>query len=253
MEKELRQPNEPNIKINEVRVDFIGMIRNLVRKWFYVLLTGLDFGLAVVLLVMLFVPDKYVSDTKIFILNRENTSTVLYSDVEISTQLTNDYREVVTSRTVLEKVISQLQLSMTTEELADKITVEVPYNTRMLYIYVRMTEPKLAYETANCLTKIIADRMEQVMDIEAVNIIDFASVPMTASSPNYKLYFLYAAFFGAAAAITVLCAGFLLDDRIKTAEDLEELLEISILGTIPMMGHGGVRKERGKRLWKGSK
>ncbi|MDO5346119.1 MAG: Wzz/FepE/Etk N-terminal domain-containing protein [Lachnospiraceae bacterium] len=245
MQKQENKIQKP--QSSEIRVDFITLLSVLLKKWYMILIAGMDAGLAIILALLLFSTPDYVSNTTLLILNRESTSTVLYSDLEISTKLTNDYGRIVTSRAVLDRVIQELGLDMSCEELEKRIDVSIPYDTRMIYIYVKAESPKLAYQIANCLQTVVSDRMAEVMDIEAVNVIDYASIPVYASSPRYSLYFIAAFLAGAflmALAISVL---FVTDDRIKSPENIEELLSLSILATIPLE-HTESGKRRNNQL-----
>lgn len=231
-------------KPGEIRVDLVTLIFALLKKWYMIFICGIDAGLAMLLALMLFAAPGYVSNTTLLILNRESASTVLYSDLEISTKLTNDYGRIVTSRAVLDRVIQELGLDMSCEELEKRIDVSIPYDTRMIYIYVEAETPKLAYQIADCLQTVVAQRMAEVMDIEAVNVIDEASVPTYASSPRYLLYFIAAFLAGAFAAALAIGILFVTDDRIKSPENIEELLHVSILATIPLEHTGSERRRR---------
>lgn len=237
------------MRSSEIRVDLITLISVLLRKWYMILIAGIDAGLAILLALLLFATPDYVSNTKLLILNRESASTVLYSDLEISTKLTNDYGRIVTSRAVLDRVIQELQLDMSCEELEKRIDVSIPYDTRMIYIYVKAESPKQAYQIANCLQTVVSDRMAEVMDIEAVNVIDYASVPTYASSPRYLWYFAAAFLMGAFLMALVISVIFVTDDRIKSPENIEELLSLSILATIPLESSDSGKRRKKQLPW----
>ncbi len=49
--------------------------------------------------------EQFESTTRIYVLNRQNDETLTYTDVQLGTQLTKDFREIIKSRYVLEQVI----------------------------------------------------------------------------------------------------------------------------------------------------
>ena len=80
----------------------------------------------------LFLPT-YESTTKIYILNKSESTTVTYSDVQMGTQLTKDYAELINSRYVLEEVIRILSLTeMEYRDLLDMVSVQTPTDTRIV-------------------------------------------------------------------------------------------------------------------------
>ena len=154
---------------------------------------------------------------------------VTYSDLQSGTQLTKDYAELVKSRSVTEKVISQLKLNtiytdmreLDSNQLADMISVDNTTDTRIIRITVTDTNPARAQDIANAIREAASLHIEAVMDIEAVN-------------PNILLNTLIGAVAGALIAAFMIILFHLSDDRIKGPDDVEKYLGVSILGTIPL-------------------
>ena len=94
-----------------------------------------------------------------YVLNRsDGTAGVTSSDLQTGTQLTQDYMELIKSRTVLEEVISVLNLEMTTDDLSGMITTTNTENTRILTIQVENEDPELAREIADALRESASTR-----------------------------------------------------------------------------------------------
>ena len=88
-------------------------------------------------------------------------------------------------------------------------------------------------ELDKALRNVAAVRIKEVMDIEAVNVVDVANLPEGPSSPNTMkntAIGFAAGLFIAAAAYTLV---FILDDTIKTPDDVERVLGVSVLAVIP--------------------
>ena len=96
----------------------------LLGRAFLIISAGVFFALAGLFISKFVVHPYYDSTTKIYILNKEENQTVTYSDVQISTQLTQDYAELIKSRYVLEEVIQRLNLvDMDFDDLSDVLKV----------------------------------------------------------------------------------------------------------------------------------
>ena len=105
------QQNKQNQQVMEIDL----------RELFYVLLGKLHVILLAVILgavtglfisVVIMTP-KYESATSIYVLSKQDGNAITYSDLQTGTQITKDYTELVTSRTVMENVINKLELNTT--------------------------------------------------------------------------------------------------------------------------------------------
>lgn len=195
----------------------------------------------------------YESTTKIYILNKQEDSAVTYSDVQLGSQLTKDYAELITSRYVLEEVDMQLGLNVTYSELLNKVKVTTPADTRILAITVRDSSPIQAMHIANTVREVAAAHIENVMDIEAVNIVETANLPMEKSSPSVGKWTLAGGMIGCLLVCMILLVMHILNDTIKSSEDVERYLQLSTLALIPMSDQEQqIKKKKQKRKTKKS-
>ena len=189
----------------------------------------------------------YESTTKIYILNKNENASVTYSDVQLGTQLTKDYAELINSRYVLEEVIQELMLETEYEDLLDFVKVTTPSDTRIVAITVTDTDPVQAMNIANCIREVASEHIQNVMDIEAVNVVETANMPTEKSGPSVVKWTLI----GGIAGVFVLCAvilvQYLMDDTIKSSEDVEKYLGLSTLALIPIATEGGESKKKKKK------
>lgn len=234
---------------DEMEIDLMELFSVVWHNLLLIIEIGLCVGALAFLFSSLLVPKQYVSTTKVYILNRQSDSVnVTYSDLQSGATLTKDYKELIKSLPVMEKVVAQLNLDISPEKLADKITVNSPADTRIIEISVSDTDPYMANAMANAVRIAASAQISQVMDIEAVNIVQKASYPDHASSPSVMKNTMLGCILGAILTIAVLFVLYLLDDTIKTPDDVEKVLGMSVLGTIPILkGEEGKKKKIGKR------
>ena len=101
----------------------------------------------------------YSATSTMLVLTKETTLSSL-ADLQIGSQLTKDYNILITSRTVLQDVVDELNLDMTYKELMECITIENPSDTRILSITAIDKDPKMAKKIADTLAKTSADLSE---------------------------------------------------------------------------------------------
>lgn len=231
-----------------VEIDLLEIISILLNRFWVI------FGVALLAAAAGFMISKFVltptfeSTTKIYILNKSENTTVTYSDVQMGTQLTKDYAELINSRYVLETVIGQLSLpEMEYKDLLKKVSVHTPTDTRIVSITVTDYDPQQAQNIANCIREVAGEHIQNVMDIEAVNVVEEANLPTVKAGPSVIKWTAVGGILGVFLVCAVILIHHLLDDSIKSSEDVEKYLGLSTLALIPITQSVNDDKQRNKR------
>lgn len=222
-------------QVDEIEIDLREVCLIILGKMWLILLTGILTAAIAFSISQFVLEPTYESTTQIYILNKQDNSTVTYSDVQLGTQLTKDYAELIESRYVLESVIEELGLiDFDYKDMLEKVTVTTPTDTRILAITVEDTDPVLAMEIANCIREAAAVHIKNVMDIEAVNVVDTANLPTEKAAPSVMKWTFAGGCIGILIVMAIVVIWYLLDDTIKTSDDVEKYLGLSTLALIPM-------------------
>lgn len=234
-----------NFEQDEITIDIGELLLVLWNKAHIIILAGVVLALAAFAGTKLFMTPQYDSVTKIFVISKQNENTVTSSDLQTGALLTKDYMEMVKSRPVLEEVIAVLNLDMSTEELAESITVETPAETRMISITVRNEDPKLAKSIADAVREAASVQIREVMNIDAVNTVEEANLPTKKAAPSTMKNTLLGGILGVFLAVGIIVLVFILDDTIKTPDDVERYLEMNVLASIPIK-EGAAKNKKAK-------
>ena len=219
----------------ELTIDLAELFSVLWSKIYLIILVGLIAALAAFAGTKIFITPKYTATTSMYMLTRSQSGgTITSSDLQTGTQLTQDYMEMVKSRSVLEQVISVLNLDMSTQELSSSVTTENKTNTRILTISVSNEDPELVQEIANTLRETVSVKIREIMEIDAVNTIEEANLPSAPSSPNVMRNTMLGGILGVLITAGILVIIFLFDDTIKTPDDVEHYLGLNVLTSIPV-------------------
>ncbi|MDF2589532.1 MAG: protein-tyrosine kinase [Anaerocolumna sp.] len=237
-----------NMNTNEeIEIDLRELWRVVKRKIWLVAASGFLLALAAFLISKFILTPQYESTTKIYVLNKQDNSTAItYSDLQSGTQLTKDYMTLVTSRPVTEQVIKDLGLDMKHKDMAEIIKVSNPQDTRILSITVTYSDPFLAKKIADAVREAAAVHIKAVMNIEQVSIVEDANIPDEASSPNTMRNTLIGGVVGLFLAAGIVILIHILDDSIKTPDDIERYLGLSVLSSIPIQGSLKAVKKKAK-------
>ncbi len=228
----------------ELTIDLAELVSVLWSKIYLIILAGLIAALAAFAGTKIFITPQYTSSTSMYMLTRsQDGGTITSSDLQTGTQLTQDYMELVKSRSVLEQVISVLNLDMSTQELSSSVTTENKTNTRILTISVSNEDPELAQEIADALREAVSVKIREIMEIDAVNTIEEANLPSAPSSPNATRNTMLGGLLGVLVTAGIFVLIFLFDDTIKTPDDVEHYLGLNVLTSIPV----SEGEEKGKK------
>ena len=237
---------------DEIEIDLREVFILLLSRAWMIIAVGIVTALIGFIISAFVIAPTYESTSKIYILNKQQENTVTYSDVQLGTQLTKDYAQLITSRLVLEKVIEELKLDelyegMDYEAMLDKVEVTTPTDTRILSITVTDTDPIMAMNMANSIREAAAVHIKNVMDIEAVNVVEPANLPMEKAGPSITKWTLIGGCIGAFMVMAVVLVLFFLDDTIKTSDDVEKYLGLSTLALIPLDPTQAAASKNGKK------
>ena len=247
-EEKMNQNNtNMGMENDEITIDLMDLFQVVFKKLHLVLLAGIIAALVAVLVTKLFMTPVYTSTTKMYVLSKQDAnSAVTSSDLQAGSQLTKDYMELIKSRSVMEQVISQLQLDMSVDKLSGEITVSNTADTRILSISVENESPKLAKEIADAVRESASVQITQITDADAVNMVEEGNLPKDPTSPNTMKNAMLGGILGIFLALGAIVLIYILDDTIKTPDDVERYLGLTVLTSIPIAsGTPASKKVRG--------
>lgn len=213
-------------------------------------LSGILIGFAFILFTQLFISAEYESGTKLFVLSRHSQTAVNSSDMESSVSLTQDYIEVIRSRTVLERTISELDLDMSYEELLAEVTVAATVDTSIISITVTAEDPYLAAEIVDKISNVSKEVIRQVMDVETITVIEPPEIPDSPESPSLVRNGLVGGMTGILLSMIVIIWRTLIDNAIRDSSDIRYYLGLETLGSIPLTGTDTVKTKKVRRTRK---
>ena len=219
----------------EIAIDVVQLFKILWKKKIAIILTAIVAALVAFGVSSFVLTPEYSSTTRIYVVNRNQSENagLTNQDLQAGTYLVKDYKEIILSQDVLEKVISNLKLEQSGKGLSKKIQVTVPVDTRIVSIIVEDEHPEEASRIANALREVAAEKIIKVTRVSDVTTLEEARPALTPSSPNIRRNTVLAFLVGGVAMIVSVLLLELLDDRVKRPEDVEEVMQVALLGIVP--------------------
>lgn len=181
--------------------------------------------------VTLFMPNQYTASTTMYVLskNADNKSGNAYSDLNAGQLLSNDVASIAKSSEVKSAVANSLGTSLSSYD----VKVDNSTTTRVITLSVTGPDPQAAANIANAYVQNISSTAQSVMDVQTVNVIDAASAPTSPSGPKRPLYIVVALLVGLFLAVAIVVIADMVNTKVRSDEDVEELLGIPVVGHFP--------------------
>lgn len=238
----LQRENEQN------GMDLRQIIRFFLARFWIILFAGVFAGMIGLIYTKMTTTPTYTSSTTLYIMEKDQNSgdTSTGAALQLGAVLASDYAQLIKDRTVAESVISELGLSMSAETLMSRISVNVPNSGRIITISATDTDPYMASKIVTTVRDKAAQHIKEVMNSEAVNVAEEANIPQGQTLYNYKRNGIIGFIIGIGIAVGIMMMQFMMNDTIKSADDVERYLGISVLGSIPVI-QSGSKSKKGKK------
>lgn len=231
-----------------IEIDLKEIFYALWHRILIILLAGILGGVIAGAYTRYMMTPVYTSSSMLLVLTKETTLSSL-ADLQIGSQLTNDYSVMTTSRPVLEEVIDNLNLQMDYEELEKMITISNPADTRILEISVEHPSPQMAMQIVNELSEVASEFIGDNMEVVPPKIIEEGIVPTEKTSPSTMRNTLLGILAGLFISGGIVVLMTVLNDSIKNEDDVEKYLGLSTLASVPDRKDyiGGKKKKSGRK------
>lgn len=221
-----------NLQNEEIEIDLRELLFVLWHKVFLIIAATIIGAVAFGVVSYYFITPQYKSTSKIYIVNTTGEAILSLSDLQIGSNLTEDYTILIKSRPVVEKVISNLKLDMDYEEMLGMLSVSYISGTRVINIAITHPDATIAMEIANEFAVVTQKQIPEIMKTSEPSIVEEAVVGSRVSPNNIK-NMMVGAILGLVLSAGIILVLYFMDDTIKNAEDIERYLGLNTLAAIP--------------------
>ena len=220
---------------NTMEIDVFHLLKILWKRKILIALVAIVAGALAFAYSAFIVKPEFTSTTRIYVVNRNQGDKpgLTNQDLQAGSYLVKDYREIILSQDVLEKVTSDLKLDLSPKGLASKIKVTVPVDTRIVSISVNDRVPEEASRIANSLREVAAEKIISITRVSDVTTLEEARPAIAPSSPNIRRNTIIGLLGGTVFMVIAVLIVELVDTRVKRPEDIEDVMQIALLGVVP--------------------
>ncbi len=218
-----------------VEIDIWALLSACWKRVWLIVACAVIAGAVALCYTIFFVTPMYEASATFYVNNSttDGDTSISSSDLSTAQRLVLTYVNIIKSDTVLDKVIAEGKLDMTTSQLRALMDAKSVDETEMFRVSISHADPTMAANIANAIAAVAPTEIQNIMIGSATKVIDYAKVPQNPSSPSVARNTILGGLIGFVLAVAVVVAQQLLDKRIKTEEDLARIANVPVLGVIP--------------------
>ncbi|WP_339200413.1 Wzz/FepE/Etk N-terminal domain-containing protein [Peribacillus sp. FSL P2-0133] len=218
---------EETISINDI-------FKTLKKRWKLIILLTLIAALISGSISYFLLTPVYQSSTQILVNQKQSENQLDSTQIRSNIDMINTYSVIIKSPAILEKVIDELELEQSVEQLSEKITINSQENSQVFSLTVQDSNPSKAVEIANTVSETFQKEIKNIMNVDNVSVLAKAEIKEnpTPVKPNPLLNIAIAIVVGLMAGIGLAFLLEYMDNTIKDEDDIDKLLELPILGSI---------------------
>ncbi|WP_239738334.1 Wzz/FepE/Etk N-terminal domain-containing protein [Mammaliicoccus sp. H-M32] len=216
----------------EETIDISKLFGILKKNIKYLIILPIIFLVLSMVATFLFMTPKYSTSTQVLVNQKEIDNQMIAQQVQSDLQLVNTYSEILKSPRILDKVSKNLKGKYSSSELSGMLTVSNQAESKILNITVENESRENAGKVANEIANVFSKEVKDIMNVDNVSILSKADNNGSKVSPKPLINAVVGVFLGLIVALIIIFLKEILDKRIKTEEDVEEQLNIPVLGTI---------------------
>lgn len=217
----------------EMEIDLLGLLIHLKTKIWLILLATLIAGIGGYLGTKLTAKPAYTAVTQVYV-HQISAEGVSSSDLGASLQIRKDCAAIIKGEAVTREVVERLNLPMSPQGLGSMISVSTEADTRILNLSYTDSNPQRAALIINCVREVSAQVMKDLMNgADVLTTLYDADTPSAQATANIRRNTIASAVIGCVVMLVLVIVVFLLDDTIRTEDDVDSFLGLSTLAAIP--------------------
>ncbi|WP_432740696.1 Wzz/FepE/Etk N-terminal domain-containing protein [Staphylococcus equorum] len=179
-----------------------------------------------------FLDSKYQASTQVLVTQKESDSQMIAQEVQSNIQLVNTYAEIVKSPRIIDKVSKELDEKYSSDEIISMLTVSNQAESQVLNIDIESKSGNDSEKVANKIAQVFSEEVPDIMSVDNVSILSKADNTSTQVAPKPLVNLILGLIIGLVLALLIIFIKELLDKRIKSEKDVENELNIPVLGSI---------------------
>ena len=155
------------------------------------------------------------------------------ADLSLNQELVSTYTEIAKNREISRRMINKYDINLSSEQMRKKIKVSPVGETEFINISYTDTNPGMAAMVANEIAREFMMKVEEVMGVQNLKVVEKAFVPKIPTGGKKKLIVATAFVLGGFLGVFIVFLEEFLRGYLKKSQDFSRILGSSVVGYIP--------------------
>lgn len=216
-------------------ISIVDVFIMLKKRWLLIVSMVISFLIIGAIYVVLSAPTPVYQSTLTFLIDYRSDpeGIITESDIQYSKMLANTYSNIVDTPAVLEEVVKTLDLNMTPEQLTYSVSISPVGSNPILKIAVNDTNPILARDIAKEVMNVFSKKLIETTKYDSTSLLEDAKISNIPINQSSTKTIVFIGLIGFMLSVSLAFLLEYLDRTIKSPDQLEELFNIPVLGSIP--------------------
>lgn len=216
-----------------IEIDVLLILKKIFAKKFLILFFMIIGIFIIHVYSTVFQEDKYSVYMKLYVLNKSGETDITIQDLQLGNYLVKDYKEIIMSGDVLNKVISKGELNISEKDFRKKLEISMPMDTRVMSVKYTDSDPDRAYKVIRILQREAIDQIEKITSTKGVELIETPKKPLNPDSKNMSKKYLAVALSVLLLSCFSIAMMEVLNDKVNGPDDIEDTMQLPLLGVMP--------------------
>ncbi|KRF54331.1 capsular biosynthesis protein [Bacillus sp. Soil745] len=218
----------------EETISIQDIFKTLKKRWKLIMLLTLISALISGTISYFLLTPVYQSSTQILVNQKQSENQLDSIQIKSNIDMINTYSVIIKSPAILGKVIGELDLDQSVDQLSEKITINSQENSQVFSLTVQDSNPTKAVEIANTVSETFQKEIKDIMNVDNVSVLAKAEIKDEPApvKPNPVLNIAIAVVVGLMAGVGLVFLLEYMDNTIKDEKDIETIVDLPLLGSI---------------------
>jgi len=230
----------------EGTASLIEILHTLKKRWKLITMITIAAALISAAVSYYVLAPVYQASTQILVNQKSSDNQLDYSSLQSNVDFINTYSDIIKSPVILEKVITQLDLKESEEQLNKRISINSRENSQVFSLVVEDENASEAVLIANTLSETFQQDIPTIMNVNNVSILARAELkenPIPVK-PNRLFNIIVALVVGFLLGIAIAFLRELMDNTLKDEGDIASYTGLPVLGSVQKLSSSQMKKER---------
>lgn len=216
----------------ERKVTYFNLLDTALKRWYLIVCTVIICLIISIIYALFNVSPTYSCTAKLYIINK-GEDMLSSGELSVSTALAKDFEIIINDDSIIGEVAQALNYKYSANQIKSFISVDLPESTRVIELVVETENAEDSKQIVSSICDISQDRIIDIMGVDRISVISQGNVTAEPARSRQIRTVILGFLGGIGISVVLLSFMVFTNNKISTAKDIEENLELNVLATIP--------------------